>query len=403
MRHSHDRVVVEALPGPPVSRRRVEVVERKGLGHPDTLCDALAEAIAQALNRMYLERAGAILHYNVDKALLVAGQCVKGFGWGELTRPMELVVGDRATFALDHTRLPVEEAVEAAVDAWVARHLPHVRPGVDLRTRVVLGPGSAELRGIFEARDSEILANDTVAASGYAPRSPTEELVLEVERFLNGAEFKAVFPDTGQDVKVLAVRQDAHVTLTLAMPLLARLTPSEAAYFERKEAILAALTARFVSAPFDLAWHLNTLDRRGRGADGTYLSVTGTSAEDADSGQVGRGNRANGLIALARPAGGEAAPGKNPVAHAGKLHSVLSYRLAERIHARCPDLLEVYVHLAVRIGEPVDRPWVAVQIVAPPGLGLAEVEGPVREEVAAELERLPELRTELILRPHPVY
>jgi len=397
------RVLLEALPGPPVARRRVEVVERKGLGHPDTLCDALAEAIAHALNRLYLERAGVILHYNVDKALLVAGQCAKGFGWGEVTRPMELVVGDRATFALDGTRFPVEEAVQAAVEGWVARHLPHVRPGTDLRTRVVLGPASAELRGIYEARDGEILANDSCAASGYAPLSPAETLVLEVERFLNGPAFKADFPDTGQDVKVLAVRQDARVSLTLAMPLLARLTGSERAYFERKDAILAALAAHFASAPFDLAWQLNTLDRPGRGADGTYLSVTGTSAEDADSGQVGRGNRANGLIALARPAGGEAAPGKNPVAHAGKLYSVLSYRLAERIHARCPDLLEVYVHLAVRIGEPVDRPWTAVQVVLPPGLGLADVEAPVREEVAAALERLPRLRTELILGQHPVY
>src|SRR5262249_7399640 len=75
----------------------LELVERKGLGHPDTIADTLVEEISVALNRMYLERLGAVAHYNIDKALLVAGQCAKGFGWGEMTRPMGLYVGDRAT------------------------------------------------------------------------------------------------------------------------------------------------------------------------------------------------------------------------------------------------------------------------------------------------------------------
>ena len=135
------RLLVEALDQAPVARRRIELVERKGLGHPDTICDSLVEAVSIALNAMYLERAGAILHYNVDKALLAAGECRKAFGGGELRRPIELVLGDRATFALDGRRLPVEETVHAAVDAWVAAHLPRVRPGRDLVTRPVLAPG----------------------------------------------------------------------------------------------------------------------------------------------------------------------------------------------------------------------------------------------------------------------
>lgn len=395
-------LVLEALRETPVARRRIELVERKGLGHPDTICDALVEAISLALNRMYLAEAGAILHYNIDKALLAAGQCRKGFGWGELTQPMELVVGDRATFEVDGTRLPVEQTARAAVEAWVAARLPHVRPGKDLCVRLVLAPGSAELRRIFEARASEILSNDTCGASGYAPLSPTEQLVLAVERFLNGPEFKAAFPDTGEDVKVFAARQDARVALTVAMPMLCVPTPSERAYFQRKDEVLAALARRFASVPFEIAWRLNTLDRPGRGAEGVYLVLTGTSAEDADSGQVGRGNRANGLIAFSRPTGGEAAPGKNPVAHVGKVYSVLSHRLAQLIHARCPALEEVYVHLAARIGEPVDRPWTGVQVVLPEGLALSDVEAVVADVAEAEIARLPAFRAELARGEHPV-
>jgi S-adenosylmethionine synthetase len=395
-------LVVEALRQLPVAARRVELVERKGLGHPDTICDSLVEAIAVALNRMYRERTGAVLHYNVDKALLAAGQCVTGFGRGELTRPMMLYVGDRATFDADGLTLPVEETMHGAVEAWVATHLPRVRPGRDLLVRSVLAPGSVELRGIFGAPAGPVVSNDTSGASGHAPLSPTEAIVLAVEQFLNGPEFKTRFPDTGEDVKVFGAREDDRLRLTIAMPLVCFATVSEAAYFARKEEILGVLAARFGDAPLALDWRLNNLDGRGRGAAGTYLSVTGTSAEDADSGQVGRGNRPNGLIAFARPAGGEAAAGKNAVAHAGKVYSVLSHRLAGLIHARCPELLEVYVHLMARIGEPIDRPWAGVQVIPPDGLPASDVEPAVREVMERELARLPAFREELACGAYPV-
>jgi S-adenosylmethionine synthetase len=401
-----ERILVEAVPGPPVADRRLELVERKGLGHPDAICDALVEAISLALGRMYRERAGVVLHYNIDKALLVAGQCRKGFGGGQVTRPMEFIVGDRATLRLGgdgDTAFPVEETVRAAVDGWVRRHLPHVQLPTQFTTRVVLQPGSAELRRVYEPAVRELAANDTSGASGYAPLTPTEQLVLDVERYLNGPAFKAAFPDTGQDVKVFGLRRDDRLSVTIAMPFLAAHVESEAAYFARKEAVLAALAEHFRGAPLALGWRLNTLDRPGQGADGTYLTLTGTSAEDADSGQVGRGNRANGLIPLVRPAGSEAAPGKNPVAHPGKLYSVLSHRMAHEIATRCPGLREVYVHLATRIGDPVDRPWTGVQVVLAEGVRLGDVEPAIRETVVSELARMSQFRSELLRGAYPVF
>lgn len=393
-------VLVEALPGPPVGRRRVELVERKGLGHPDTVCDALVEAIALALNRMYVERLGAVVHYNVDKALLIAGQCRKDFGGGVVTRPMELIVGDRATFEAGGARLPVEDTAMGAVDGWLATHLPRVQP--HLRTRVALAPGSAELAAIFAPGTAVVLSNDTSGASGYAPLTATEEIVLAVERFLNGPAFKARFPDTGQDVKVFGRREDDRLDLTVAMPLLAGATSTEPAYFRRKEEILAALAQAFEDAPLQLHWRLNNLDTAGRGGNGVYLTLTGTSAEDADSGQVGRGNRANGLIAFARPTGGEATAGKNALAHAGKVYSVLSHHLARRVHAATSGLAEVYVHLAARIGDPVDRPWIDVQVVLQEGATLSDVERTIRDTLEAEAPGFPAFRARLGRGEFPV-
>jgi S-adenosylmethionine synthetase len=388
-------LVVERLFDTPIARRRVELVERKGIGHPDTICDALVEAISLALNQLYLSRTGRIAHYNIDKALLVAGRCAKGFGWGEVHQPMEFIVGDRATVIVAGTPLPITETVEQAVDAWLRAHLPRVEPARHWRTRCALAEGSEELRSLFKP-DAPVASNDTCGACGYAPLTPVENLVLAVERYLNSSEFKAPFGDTGQDVKVLALRRDDDVAVTVAMPFLATATASEAAYFERKYAVLENLRERFAATPLHITWGLNCLDAPGRGTEGVYLTLTGTSAEDADSGQVGRGNRANGLIAFARPTGGEAAAGKNPVAHTGKIYSVLSHRLARLIHARCPDIDEVYVHLAARIGDPVDQPWSGVQLVLPAGLDVADVEPLVREVFAQEVGRMAEFQSELV-------
>jgi S-adenosylmethionine synthetase len=87
-----------------------------------------------------------------------------------------------------------------------------------------------------------------------------------------------------------------------------------------------------------------------------YLSVLGTSADDADSGAVGRGNQVNGIIALHRPRGSEAAAGKNPVSHVGKIYSVLTHLLADQIYTQVSGVREVVVWLCSRIGDPVDRP-----------------------------------------------
>ena len=313
---------------------------------------------------------------------------------------MELIVGDRATFEAGGRTLPVEETARTAVNAWLAAHLPRLRP--HLQTRVALAPGSAELSGIFGAETRAVVSNDTSGASGHAPLSLTEQTVLAVERFLNGPAFKARFPDTGHDVKVFGCREDDRLSLTVAMPLLAAAIPSERAYFQRKEAVLGALAAEFAKVPLQVEWRLNNLDVPGRGSDGVYLSLTGTSAEDADSGQVGRGNRANGLIAFARPTGGEATAGKNALAHVGKVYSVLSHRLAGCIHAAVPGLVEVYVHLAARIGDPVDRPWVGVQVVLQTGVALPDVQDAIERTIVAETEELAEFRQRLARGEFPV-
>lgn len=74
-----------------------KIVERKGLGHPDTLCDAIAESVSLRLSRHYLDRFGMILHHNVDTVLLCGGASRVAFGGGELLEPMEIHLAGGAT------------------------------------------------------------------------------------------------------------------------------------------------------------------------------------------------------------------------------------------------------------------------------------------------------------------
>ncbi len=351
--------MVEESDGAPVSDQSVELVERKGRGHPDSICDAVAERISVALSKAYRDAFGRILHHNLDKSLLVAGTVERWFGGGRVVEPMRLIIGDRASFGIGAHRVPVGEIAIGAARQWFKEQLPHVDPDADVRYQVELKPGSAELQAIFEASGGLLAANDTSVGVGYAPLSATEQLVLYAERFLNGSRFKRAFPETGQDVKIMALRMGRDINLTVAMPLLARAIRSEAAYFRLKERIAHALVAEVRRQPG--GWRrvqvtLNALDRQGHGEAGLYLSLLGTSAEQGDSGEVGRGNRVAGVIPFNRPMSLEAAAGKNPVSHVGKIYNVLARDLATQLHERVEGVREATVWLLSAIGRRIDQP-----------------------------------------------
>ena len=391
-----DAIHVQQVHDTPWAAVDVEIVERKGLGHPDTICDLVMERISQALSQSYLQYCGRILHHNCDKGLLVAGQVERRHGGGRVIEPMRLVIGDRATMVKE---FDVAELVVETAKQWFRDHLPEVDPCRHVTYQVELKRGSEELTGIFRPGSDIIAANDTSAAVGYAPLSETERLVLDAERFFNSQEFKLKFPESGKDVKIMGVRKGERLDLTAAMPLLDKYIAGEAAYFQKKEEMRQALIAHLrtrLTRLKDVTVELNALDRRGAGLSGMYLSVLGTSAEDGDSGEVGRGNQVNGIIALNRPRGSEAAAGKNPVSHVGKIYNVLTHLLAERIHREVPGLRQVTVWLCSRIGAVIDKPQVAsVQVALESTARLADVEEQIRNIVARELQRMPEFCREL--------
>jgi S-adenosylmethionine synthetase len=164
----------------------LEIVERKGLGHPDTICDEIAEEFSLALSRYYLAEFGEILHHNVDKVLLAAGTSRPVFGGGEITAPMQIILAGRATTTVGDKQVPIERLARQAVSAWFTTNLPTVDLQHGVQVRTLVHPASADLGDLFARRSNgkTRLANDTSCGIGYAPLSKLEAIVLAVEHDL---------------------------------------------------------------------------------------------------------------------------------------------------------------------------------------------------------------------------
>lgn len=387
----------------------LEIVERKGLGHPDTICDSIMNECSVNLCKEYLDNFGDICHHNIDKALLAAGETETRFGGGKVVAPMLLVFGDRATYSLEGTDIDVDGICVSTAKNWIRKNLRFVNPVKHLKYQIELKKGSDALTDIFSRKGKVLGANDTSAAVGYAPMSPTERTVLELEEYLNSDVFKKEFPETGEDIKIMGIRENSSLNLTVAMAFVDQYVPSENHYFKKKEEILEKIGDRLkdlckkyaIDINFEIS--LNELDKRGRGEDGTYLTVLGTSADGADSGQVGRGNKVNGIIPLNRFTGSEAAAGKNPVSHVGKIYSVLTHKIAEQVYKDVSGLKEVYVWLVSGIGQPIDQPKkVSAQVVLDRNVSLRDLEKEIDEVVNHELGNINEFCMNLALGKMPI-
>jgi len=391
-------IFVDVLHQTPLEQQRLEIVERKGLGHPDCICDHIMDKISVRLSQEYLKKAGIILHHNIDKSLLAAGGARPRFGGGKILKPMLLIIGDRATFEYNGEKIPVEDIAVNTAKNWFRERLRFIDPEKHVKFQVELKPGHPELMDIFKRKGHVLGANDTSAAVGYAPMTRLERAILDTERHVNSPQFKKEFPESGEDVKLMGYRKNNELKLTMSMAFVDRHVRNEADYFKKKATIQEEIT-NYVKKKTDYekaSIELNTLDRKGRGVSGVYITVTGTSAEAGDSGQVGRGNRINGVIPLNRPFCSEAAAGKNPVSHVGKIYNTLTHKIAGEVYKKVYGLEEVYVWLLSQIGKPIDDPAVAAaQVIMKGNNSFGSVKKEIEEVVNHELEHIDKFTQEL--------
>jgi S-adenosylmethionine synthetase len=364
-------IQVEPLHTVHIEDQEIELVERKGLGHPDSIADGVSESVSRALCRMYLDEFGKILHHNTDETQVVGGGSEPKFGGGKVTSPIYILLVGRATTEVNGEKLPYRDVAIEAARKYVQSVCAHIDIDNHVEFDCKIGQGSVDLRGVFEQKS--VLSNDTSFGVGFAPLSDTERLVLESEKFLT-LKLKKKLHALGEDVKVMGYRQEDEIHLTVAAALVDSEIKDGREYASVCKEIhdqlmeqAAKLTRRKVTID------VNTADDPELGR--YYLTVTGCSMEAGDDGSVGRGNRANGLITPCRPMSLEASAGKNPVNHVGKIYNLLGNLIANDIVKEAGgDVREVHVRILSQIGKPVDEPQVAaIQILPAAGVKLAKV------------------------------
>lgn len=393
-------VFISQLAQVPLEERSLEITERKGLGHPDTMCDNIMNQVSIDLSVEYMKRFGNIYHHNLDKGLMAAGETHVAFGGGKVVKPILVVYGDRATFKVGDEEVPVNDIAVNSTKKWLRKNLRFIDPEKHVKYQSEIKTGSAALQDIFSRKKKgEFLgSNDTSAAVGFAPYTEQEKLIVNLEKYLNSVEFKKDHPESGEDIKLMALRKEKEVDLTVAMAIVDRYISSEDEYFKRRSEILDSINT-FIDDKGGFKKvnvSLNALDVHGRGLNGLYLTVLGSSVEAGDSGQVGRGNNVRGIIALLRPMSSEAAAGKNPVSHVGKIYNLLSYRIADRIIDEVSGCKEVYVWLLSQIGRPINDPSVvSAQVIPEKGVELRTLQPSIQEIIDHEFEHLSEFCDDL--------
>ncbi len=375
-----------------------EVVERKGLGHPDTLADALAEYLSVNYSKYTLSKFGAILHHNFDKVGLLGGASFVRFGEGKIIKPIRILLNGRASGRFADVIIPVKDLLISWSKDFMMSNFPRIDPDTDLEFHYNLSnqssPGKTDEKNSekgtrkywFEPRSlndlselKHLVSNDTSMGVGYAPYSKLEQLVLDIEGKLNGEKFRKLNPWVGSDIKIMAFRHKDVFDITICVPQIASHVKDVQQYrnnldYVRKTIEDIAKEAEIQS--FNLS--INTRDNFENSE--LYLTTAiGSSIESGDEGFVGRGNRVNGLISPMRLMSMEGACGKNPVYHIGKLYYVAANKISKKIYEKYGIANEVA--LISQSGRDLLNPWITYIALSANFSNIKSVRMTVEEEI----------------------
>lgn len=385
---------VEKITQTPIEKQEIELVERKGVGHPDSMADGFAEAVSRGLCNEYIKKCGTVLHHNTDQVEVVAGRSSPEFKGGELISPIYVLLVGRATKEFEGSRIATDTAAVRATKQYLKDTLPDIDTENDIIIDCKLGDGSTDLQSVFK-RGQAPMANDTSFGVGHAPFSEVEQIVYNTERKMV-LDFKKDIPAIGTDIKVMGMRKHDRITLTVACAMIGKYVDDISHYMSIKDELrgkIYDLATEYTDREVEV--FINTGDHEKTGS--IYLTVTGTSAEMGDDGSVGRGNRCNGLITPNRPMSMEATSGKNPINHVGKLYNLLSTRIAMDIAAKVPGIDDVYIRILSQIGYPIDQPLIAsAQVIPVDGADMNNIKSEseaIIDEWLANITKITEMTT----------
>jgi len=359
-----------------------EVVETKGKGHPDNICDTLAEKISSEYSKYCLSHYNMILRHMVDKITILGGGSKVAFGKGEMVVPIKVLINGRFTSAYGNEKIEYMDIVTNVAKDYFKALFPLLDVDKYLliidNTHVNEGPGviykennlsNNDRVDFFIAKDSgdtnrqsnNFRCNDTSTTVSYAPMSMLEKLVLSIEQTLNADSYKELYPFVGNDIKVMGIRKDKEIEITACVPLIAKYTNDINDYYDKLDIVKKKIIdlSNKICPNYNTKIFLNTRDNIDK--DDLYLTAIGSAIESGDEGAVGRGNRSRGVIPFTRHFSMEAPCGKNPVYHTGKLFTAIGDIISDEIYNTLH--IENIVYCTSKMGDSITEPWnVSIEI-----------------------------------------
>lgn len=353
-----------------------EVVETKGKGHPDNICDTLAEKISSNYSRYCIENYGVILRHMIDKLSILGGGSKVYFRHGEIIAPIRVLINGRFTDRYKNEKINYMSIVTNTIKDYFRKLFPLLDVDKFLvivdNTHHNEGPGVVydennttknEREKFFEVIDEYdvskhnnfLRCNDTSTTVSYYPMSKLERTVLNIEQRLNSDEYKSKNPWVGTDIKVMGIRKNKKIEITSCVPLISLYVENLEDYKNKinKLKIDIEEIAKKEFSDNDISIFLNTRDNYEK--NDLYLTVIGSAIESGDEGAVGRGNRSRGVIPFSRNFSMEACCGKNPVYHTGKLFTAIGDVISKKIYEKYG--IENVVFCTSKMGDNINDPW----------------------------------------------
>lgn len=392
----------------------VEIVERKGLGHPDTLADALAENLSVVYSNYTLQQFGVILHHNFDKLGILGGRTDVTYGYGKIISPIRVLLNGRASTHFSNTQVPVKDILEKETKRFLKEifgGLINSSQDIELYYNLSTASGPGKIREskgsrayLFNPRSinevkgyDRLVSNDTSIGCSYAPLSIFEQAMFNIEQYLNSQKLKDEFPWIGTDIKIMGVRVKNKKSITICVPQIAKYVPSQSTYKENTE-IIKSLIKEYLHDIYsdnDVELFINTRDNYEK--QDIYLTAIGSSIESGDEGLVGRGNRINGLITPLRPMSIEGVCGKNPVYYVGKMYNIVAFNIANRLYDETNQANEVF--LVGQNGRDLLSPWKSIVRI----YGPQPNEELISSVVEKKLKEIPKITQKLLRKEIKLY
>lgn len=319
----------------------LEIIERKGMGHPDTLADKLAEECSRAYANYCMKHFNCVLHHNFDKLYIGAGCFKYEDGKEKMYSKVKVVLNGRASNTMNNERIDIESIVTPVIK----KYLSSVIPRLDVEKEVDININcsqNTQVKNWFSPENIDdvpdakaVFANDTSLCVSHYPPTYSERLALEIEQYFwkyNDCYPTPRFENIGQDIKVMITRIGKEIVVTICMPVFPDCFKTDEEYIEivkyHETGILEYISKIENKDEYNVKIEINRI------YDGNYRKyclIKGSCIECGEEGVVGRGNNSQGLISSFRQHTMEAPSGKNERYHTGRVMSFLSENAVKRI------------------------------------------------------------------------